>query len=302
MCQATEDLRHLLTCPDPRALKTRYDAFALLRKALDTSPGTSALSRAVQQWTTAPDDPVVIRYGATGYTTSIDDALCSQTLIGWENLLRGFISSKWGRIYTSSDTTRPDDRCSDAIPRLVNAIRALHRYTLALWTGRNLILHEHSQLSTSIVHAAMDHDIAQMYAISATFSDHLRSYFGRPLEARLRQSPRQRRRWLRLVRLATSHYSAVGHNQQLISVYFPYMEKSVASPPTSTASLRTCKTLQIPGSMQLQASIQSYFLGARGPASSGALVSLGPPVPIPHAPSSPTVIAHSDSLSASSTK
>ena len=59
-CQLPEDFRHFLTCSSPRALKVRYDATAVLRKALDASPGATALFQAVQQWTTNPGDPVVL--------------------------------------------------------------------------------------------------------------------------------------------------------------------------------------------------------------------------------------------------
>ncbi len=196
MCQAPEDLYHLLTCSSPRALKTRYAATAVLRKALDHSPGTSAFVHAIKQWTCAPDAPVHICPGESHFfLLSINEALRNQTSIGWVNLFRGFVSIRWGGISDSHDTptTSLGARLQAAVPRLAT-VRALQTYTFALWVGRNEILHEHSLKSLSIVYATLDHDITQMYALRETFSDHLTNCFGLTLEDRLRQPPRQRKR------------------------------------------------------------------------------------------------------------
>jgi hypothetical protein len=158
-------------------LKIRFDATAVLRKALDDSPGTSALLHAVKQWTFAPDDPVHICPGESPFSLLIDDAVQHQTSIGWVNLFRGFVSLRWSGIYDSDDTNSPEARLQAAVPRLATTVRALQNYTRALWVGRNAILHEHSLQSLSIVYATVDqHDITQMYALRATFSDHLTSY------------------------------------------------------------------------------------------------------------------------------
>ena len=306
MCHAPEDLLHMLTCPSPRAKKIRYDASTRLRKALDDSPGTSALLRAAQQWSSAPDNPVIIPYGDTSSATHIDDALQCQTTIGWVNVFRGFISLRWGGISARSDNTTSDGSCTDAIPRLASAVRAFQDYTLALWTGRNLILHDQSQLSLSIVHASLDHAITSMYAIRTSLSDHLSSYFGLSLADRLRQSPRQRRRWLRLVRLATSHSSSSGITQQLISVYFPYVESMAPSTTEFHDLLGSHADLDpytLPVPARLQPKISSYFPGVRPHVPSGAQVSPDTidtlPQPSPTSPAlydspraSPTMTSH----------
>ena len=275
MCQAPEDLCHLLTCSSPRALKIRYDATAVLRKALDNSPGTSALLRAVKQWTSAPDAPVHICPGESSFSLSINAALCNQTSIGWVNLFRGFVSLRWGGISDSHDTTTtsPDASLQAVVPRLATTVRALQNYTLALWVGRNAILHEHSLQSLSIVYATLDQDITQMYSLRDTFSDHLTSYFGLPLEDRLRHPPRQRKRWLRLVRLATSHASSLGRRQQLISIYFPFVDvgdslflPSPAFGIADTSDTHTPAVVAARSTVLLQQpTISSYFPGTHGP-------------------------------------
>jgi hypothetical protein len=226
MCSSPEDFQHLLTCKSPRAIKIRYDATAKLRRALSIAPGLSALVCAIQKWTSDPSTPPSDCSPGFNYDTSVSVAVLSQTHIGWTNLFRGFISFDWAWVYPQSDTTPPSARRNVAIPILARTIRALQDYCFALWTGRNAILHENSAQSLSTVNATLDHDIAQMYSLRTTLSDHLGSYFQISLSDRLKQSPRQRTRWLRLVRLATSHSSSSGQSQQLISLYFPYVEST----------------------------------------------------------------------------
>lgn len=104
----------------------------------------------------------------------------------------------------------------------------------ALWTGRNTILHEKSIHSLLIAHFKLRHDITQMYALwdILVVSDHLQSYVSCPLAAHLHQSPCQHLHWwLCLVRLALSHASSAGSRQQLISLYYPYVDTIIHSPP-----------------------------------------------------------------------
>jgi hypothetical protein len=259
MCFSPEDFQHLLTCPSPRALKTRYDAIAKLRRSLSIAPGLSALLSAIQKWTSDPSTPPSDCSPGSIYDPSVAIALNSQTHIGWTNLFRGFISFDWAWVYPQYDTTPPSDRRNLALPLLARTIRALQDYCLALWTGRNTILHEHSAQSLSIVNATLNHDIAQMYSLRTTLSDHLGSYFQVSLADRLKQTPRQRARWLRLIRLATSHSSSSGQSQQLISLYFPYVEHTNL-PLSSLEPTHIAERIPDATSTMLQQStIQSYL-------------------------------------------
>ena len=133
-------------------------------------------------------------------------------------------------------------------------------FTYALWIGRNDVLHEHSVSSQAILHASLNHDISQMYALRSSFSDILQSYFRLPLEDILRQTPRQRQRWLRLARLATSHSSAQGRRQQLLPLYFQYVTKnnSPCPPlPSSLSPLLSTQVTEVPFSSATDASVSS---------------------------------------------
>jgi hypothetical protein len=78
-----------------------------------------------------------------------------------------------------------------------------------------------------------------MYALRDTFSPIVQSYFSLPIEARLLRPLRQKQRWHRLVRLATSHSTMRGSRQQVMSCYFPHssVQDTVSLAPHSTGPL-----------------------------------------------------------------
>ena len=222
-CKAPEDFLHLLTCADSRALKFRYDATVILHKALTGGgSGPESLYRAIKQWTLTPTEPVSLTGHTLSVQSQIDCALTNQTAIGWLNLFRGFVSKDWGIFYSRHDVTPSDVRKSHTDKSLANIVRAVQNYSLVIWKSRNAVLHEANSSGSDIVNASLNRAITQLYAIQPTLSTILQSYFALPLADRLKCSPRQRKRWLRLAQLASSHSTSAGSRQQLLSTYFPY--------------------------------------------------------------------------------
>ncbi|KAI2509183.1 hypothetical protein MHU86_5193 [Fragilaria crotonensis] len=181
-------------------MKFRYDASIPFRKVLSKlgDAGTFLL-RAIQVWTQTPLDPLDLPPvdEALGIQCAIEKAVQSQTCIGWSNFFRGFVSLDWGAIASRTELNRltPDDRYAQSEKTLTAVITAVQEYSLAIWKrSRNDVLHEAGSDSLSIVHAALNHSITQLYLLRSTFSSILQSYFTVPLAARLRQSPRQRTR------------------------------------------------------------------------------------------------------------
>jgi hypothetical protein len=250
-CAASEDFIHLLSCPSPRAMASRFKATIELKKALGDSAGNNSIFRAVKQWTLNPQANIQVPSCASGFQRDIDRAVHSQSAIGWPHLLRGLISAKWGLIVDSNDlsssTTVPSPTTTH---HLALAIRALQDYSLAIWTSRNDALHNNEELSRDILHAELHHDIQAMYAFRDTFSPILQSYFSLPIEARLLRPLRQKQRWLRLVRLATSHSTMRGSRQQVLSRYFPFSSvqdtASLAPRPTGPLPVLPSITQQVP--------------------------------------------------------
>jgi hypothetical protein len=263
-CTQTEDFTHMLTCTEPRALKFRYDALLPLRTVLSAAGDCgSAILRAIKTWTLEPLAPIILD---SIDDESVDDAYCiqssvdrakdSQDCIGWVNFFRGFVSSDWGLIRPKADRISVDAHLIQSEKTLAAVIMAVQDYSLAIWKSRNAVLHESG---SDIVHAALNHSISQLYLLQPTFSPILQSYFTLPLEDRLRRSPRQRKRWLRLARLATSHSSGTGTRQQLLSTYFPHVHSTHAD---STVSISPAECHTVPTILQ-QRSIPSYFSAPR---------------------------------------
>ena len=108
-----------------------------------------------------------------------------------------------------------------------------NRFTL-LWKSRNDVLHEAGSDGLAPVHASLNHDISQMYALCDTFSPILQSYFSKPLKERLKGTPQQRARWLQLAQIATSHSSAAGSRQTMVSHFFKHAPSTTSASPTGT--------------------------------------------------------------------
>ena len=153
MCTSPEDFQHFLT-KSPRALKIWYEASAKLAKSRRNFPGLGSLLHAISEWTL---DPVTFPSAACPSATILDNnvavALTSQSNIGWANLFRGFISADLGCFSVQDDDDKSEARDNLKIPRLALTKRALQEYSLALWTGRNAILHHQNAHSLSIGNA-----------------------------------------------------------------------------------------------------------------------------------------------------
>ena len=236
--------------PHTASEKNRYDAMAVLQKALSNTQGGSAL---VKVWTVAPAEPVVITPPTLAYEPAIRHAISSQLAIGWVNLFRGFVSQAWGHIYyAAGDTTLLSERHTRATSHTSPAIMAVQDYAIAIWQHRNSVLCEAESQGMASIHATLNHSIVQIYRLKETFTPIIQSYFALPLEDPLCASPRQRARWLTVVQLATSHASARGSLQALVSHYFAHSmdagtsSATTASPgperpstPTATSALST---------------------------------------------------------------
>ncbi|KAI2494992.1 hypothetical protein MHU86_19511 [Fragilaria crotonensis] len=205
-------------------MTSRYDAVIVLKKALGESAGNISIFRAITQWTLHPTVTPTLPSGVPSLQTSINRAVQSQTDIGWLNLFRGIISAEWGNV-TTEDSSSPMSRgvhSTAAVNHLAGTIRALQDYSIAIWKSRNEVLHQNAELSNDILRAQLHHEITTMYSLQNSFSPILQSYFAKPLEDQLLCQMRQKQRWLRLVRLATSHATSKGSRQQVMSSYFPH--------------------------------------------------------------------------------
>jgi hypothetical protein len=159
----------------------------------------------------------------SGSPPAIDRVLQTQSAIGWTNLFRGFVSVEWGLFQDHPPlSTTLDDHNTTVTQHLSVVIRALQDYSLDIWKSRNAVLHENDAGCQAIHLADLHRQISLLYSLGPTFSPIIQSYFTVPLSIRLLRSQRHKRRWLRLALLTTSHATAQGSRQQVISNCFPY--------------------------------------------------------------------------------
>lgn len=131
-CRSPEDFIHLVTCPDPRAQKSRYNAMLVLRKSFGSTQGAAALILAIKTCTLDPNTTVNISCGSVSFKSAINRAVNIQSDIGWENLFRGLISNDWGQIYSDINSTAPDARRADGKTFLI-AMKSSMKLALQAW-------------------------------------------------------------------------------------------------------------------------------------------------------------------------
>ena len=137
-----------------------------LHKVLDGSQGGSAsILNVTIAWTLDPKDKVEITAGTLAYAFAVTWAMESQKAIGWEHaIFDGFVSVRLGHIYTTAvDSSPPEGRRTHVISLVSKLIKTLQDYT-------PFILHRTGTEGLAAVHASLNNDITQMYAMQETLS------------------------------------------------------------------------------------------------------------------------------------
>ena len=218
-CQQEETFIHMLTCDDPRAKKCRFMASTKLRKGLRTISGGPTLLQLINAWMKSPTLTPQAQAPSRDLQWSINQAIASQTRIGWEHIFRGIISSDWGFIYTDTDRTPPQVRRATSKTNLTCAIQTLQNYTLDIWSGRNETLHSNAIVPVSIREAHVNSEIMALYQIRHTFATCTQSYFRQSLDDLLKSPYRTRQRWLILTKLVTSQLPKPSIGQSQLTAY-----------------------------------------------------------------------------------
>jgi len=137
-CPDTETMQHLFCCTSAPAVAIRTDATRTLSttlKAISTSEKLSAgiISLLHPQ---ATDN-----LSPAGETTATQEAVAAQSALGWDQLLRGRLSTKWRTSFlqTIPSTTKQGE--SDAALWVKKLIIALWDYAFTIWQARNDTVH-----------------------------------------------------------------------------------------------------------------------------------------------------------------
>ena len=263
-CQQEETFIHMLTCEDPRAKKCRFMASTKLRKGLRTIAGGTTLLQLANSWIQSPTLIPHAQAQSHDLQRSINQAVASQTRIGWEHIFRGIISNEWGFIYTDTDRTPPDVRRATSKITLSCAIQTLQNYTLDIWSGRNETLHSNAIVPVSIREAHVNSEIIALYQIRHTLATCVQTYFRQTPEDLLRTPYRTRQRWLILTKLVTSQQPKPGHGQAQLTSYNFSVRHEILLPnttPTNDTMEHTTdpKISHLPMNDTLQTQLTTYF-------------------------------------------
>ncbi|KAI2509677.1 hypothetical protein MHU86_4797 [Fragilaria crotonensis] len=139
-----ENIHHFLHCSQNPARGKSISA--MLRTILkDDHPSRPAFASCVEQYLTHPGQRV--HFHNDKLSSRLDDilqtAIEEQNLIGWHQLLLGYLSKKW-LLLAAMDTPNPGKlNLSAGRSRTHTALKAITLMVREIWLGRNEVLHQH---------------------------------------------------------------------------------------------------------------------------------------------------------------
>ena len=146
-----------------------------LCKALHYHPAEQLLMPTYLQLGEDPSKPIELKVSQC-HQTDVDDAIEEQSQIGWGNLLRGYVSIKWGyaslmsrtilKLLKGGDMLRNQNLCKAWQFNTNKTITALYDYTLA---PHNDILHNGDEQATAtIMHVCINLEIINCTSIKSS--------------------------------------------------------------------------------------------------------------------------------------
>jgi hypothetical protein len=192
-----------------------------------------------------PTQPLAILATSTDLPHAVNHAVESQRNIGWEHMFRGIVSRSWGNLNPANDTTPTPFHTVNAHHNLSCAVQALQDYSLAIWAGRNAMLHSTTLTPILIREAQVNSEISALYALQSTYTARVQLYFRQPLSSLLHATYRTRQRWLIITKLATAQQIQPSHSQTQLTSYAFTLHTDVASErPAMPQASNTSYTLR----------------------------------------------------------
>jgi hypothetical protein len=141
---STEDMSHFLRCRQNSAFRQSLVDFRKDPKFPDDNPTRRILSDGIQHWIEKPTER--FRPDLTSYPSliiaSTMGAIDSQTHIGWNNAIRGFLSQAWTDLASRSLSDPDTVDIQKGRARMQTIIQSLHKHSWDTWLARNDKLHK----------------------------------------------------------------------------------------------------------------------------------------------------------------
>ena len=213
--QAPEDQYHFLHCASNAARTTAVTELMKTLKDSKNHPFGITIASSLDRYLRHPTEPVEIPYEKLElrFHDAILQSLQDQQRIKWIHLLRGFVSLSWLHLASIKplDSKKSDPR--RGAHRIHQLLQALHKFTRAVWLGRNEALHSIQETKEAIKFTAESSEIRHYFANPTLLPAEDRHYCTNNLENILRSRPSVRRRWLQRVRTARNNMLRHGESQ-----------------------------------------------------------------------------------------
>jgi hypothetical protein len=134
--------------------------------------------------------------------------------------MRGFLTVEWQQLAAipEGDNEKPNTARGDQIMRKI--MRAMHNFSMAMWTERNLKLHGPESSGLRILRCPELLELFDLHSRPMLVNASDRHFCERPLEDLLRATYSVRRRRLQYMRNARARFEQDGRKQTVMTDFF----------------------------------------------------------------------------------
>jgi hypothetical protein len=233
---------HLFLCERRQGLRHRLlQSVTKITHRAPYHPALVILTNGIEQWLAM--EPITIQAQVQALPQHIQDgvskAIYEQFDIGWNNAIRGLLSSQWAQSAATHHITG-DYEIDTGNGHVYRTIRAIHNFTSAIWEARNQQLHKRDDELAARIRTPIDALIKSLYQQPHLLHSTDRFRTATPLATILNYRPDNKRRWVRRVERAQARYIDIQKRRQVALVQYPgYTFKPRKRPPIPASPTQT---------------------------------------------------------------
>jgi hypothetical protein len=208
-CNNTEVPFHFMKCMTDVMIATRVKGLETIAKGLKklkTAPSlTEAFIQSIVCWTNDVEYELDDQSHQELYQESYDRLFKTQSTIGWDNFMKGYIAKEWGTIQMAYYRHKKANSRKFTRSRWVGTVLTLlHQYRTDTWFMRNASLHGGRTIETKQIHRKrLLQEVRELYKrdrSSLPLAD--KDLFKLPLRFREKQGAQHLTLWIKRARLS----------------------------------------------------------------------------------------------------
>jgi hypothetical protein len=187
----------------------------------DNHPSRPAFASCIQSYLTSPSTQVNFSNPKfpEHLCALLQEAIEEQTLIGWHNLLLGYLTTKWTLLAAADEIRQDKFKMEAGTSRTHRSLQSLFTFTREIWLGRNEVLHRDKEQNDSKVYSVESAELRYFHSNPNLLPSADKHYCQISLQRLLGSRPSVRRRWLRRVRAARATLIRDGKTQQRMTQF-----------------------------------------------------------------------------------